>query len=269
MSCAKCFMLGLALLLAGCSSRGEVSVPEGEVVDLTHPFNEQTIFWPTAGGFNLQKGPEGITPKGYFYSANRFSMAEHGGTHIDAPYHFWAEGNTVDEIPPEQLMGEGIVVDVSDSALADTDYRITQADFERWEQKHGRIPDDAIVLMRTGYARFWPDRLTYMGTDEKGAQAVAKLHFPGLHPDAAAWLTEQRTIKLIGIDTPSIDYGQSTHFESHVKLFSHNIPALENVAHLDQLPVTGFRVIALPLKIQGGSGAPVRIIALLSQKQQQ
>ena len=102
-----------------------------------------------------------------------------------------------------------------------------------------------------------------MGTDERGPAAVAKLHFPGLHPDAARWLVANRQINAIGLDTPSIDYGQSTLFESHRILFEKNIPAFENVANLDQLPVKGFTVIALPMKIKGGSGGPVRIIAML------
>ena len=123
---------------------------------------------------------------------------------------------------------------------------------------------ERIVLLRTGYAARWPDRLRYLGTEERGEAAVAKLHFPGLDPTAAQWLVQHRSIKAVGIDTPSIDYGQSTHFESHVMLFQHNVPALENVANLDRLPQVGFTVIALPMKIGGGSGGPVRIVAAVA-----
>ncbi|HEY4643237.1 MAG TPA: cyclase family protein, partial [Bacteroidota bacterium] len=129
--------------------------------------------------------------------------------------------------------------------------------------RHGRIPQKAIVLIRTGYGSFWPDREKYMGTPERGTEAVAKLHFPGLHPDAAKWLIDERSVKAVGLDTPSIDHGQSTQFESHVTLFEANVPAFENVANLDQLPVNGFTVVALPMKIRGGSGGPLRIIALV------
>ncbi|MDX1619079.1 MAG: cyclase family protein [Balneolaceae bacterium] len=252
------------LLIAGCGPEGaEQPDRRGRIVDLTYAYNDSTVFWPTAEGFQLEKGPEGITEKGYFYSANRFSMAEHGGTHIDAPYHFWKEGHTVDEIPLSRLVGPGIVIDVSDSALANPDYRVARGDFEAWERRHGRIPDGSIVLLKTGFGRYWPDRERYMGTDARGASAVANLHFPGLHPDAASWIATRRKIKMIGIDTPSIDYGQSTHYESHVALFEQNIPALENVANLDRLPATGFRVVALPIKLEGGSGGPARIIAEL------
>lgn len=102
-----------------------------------------------------------------------------------------------------------------------------------------------------------------MGTAERGAEAVAKLHFPGLSEEGAKWLVQERKIKLVGIDTPSIDYGQSKYFKAHVVLCEANTPILENVANLDLLPAKGFEVIALPIKIKGGSGGPTRIIALI------
>ena len=233
------------------------------LVDLTYTFNDSTIFWPTAEPFKLHRGSEGMTDKGYFYSAHRISLAEHGGTHIDAPHHFWKPGKTVDELAISRFMGPAIVIDVSDSALANPDYQITVEDLKAWEQQHGRIPDGSIVLLKTGYGRFWPNKKKYLGTAERGAQAVSKLHFPGLHPQAAQWIATKRDIKMIGLDTASIDYGQSTHFKSHINLLKHGIPALENVANVDKLPPSGFTVTALPMKIEGGSGGPVRIIARL------
>jgi kynurenine formamidase len=221
------------------------------------------VFWPTETGFVLEKQHEGVTEKGYFYASNRFSSPEHGGTHIDAPIHFAKGRLTVDEIPLERLTGPGVVVDVSDKCAADRDYQVRVADFEAWEKRHGRLPDGAIVFLRTGFGKYWPDRARYMGTDERGAAAVAKLHFPGLHPDAAKWLVTSRSIDAIGLDTPSIDYGQSTTFASHVTLFERDVPALENVANLDELPAKGFTVVALPMKIRGGSGGPVRIAAFV------
>ncbi|MDZ7773156.1 MAG: cyclase family protein [Balneolaceae bacterium] len=265
----------LMLILAGCTAPGDNSpngqagpggtgdFPGGEIVDLSYAYNDSTVFWPTAGEFELTVDSEGMTEAGHFYSANSFSMAEHGGTHLDAPYHFYEEGITMDQIPPEQLMGEGIVVDVSDSALANPDYRVQISDFQAWEQENGQIPAGAIVIVRTGYGQFWPDRERYMGTAERGPDAVADLHFPGLHPEAAEWLTSERDIKMLGLDTPSLDYGQSTDFRSHVILASHDIAGLENLANLERLPSQGFRVIALPMKIEGGSGGPVRVLAIL------
>jgi len=142
-----------------------------------------------------------------------------------------------------------------------TTERIVAA-IQAWEREHGQIAKDSIMLLRTGYGKRWPDREKYLGTNERGAAAVAKLHFPGLHPEAARWLTTERAIRAVGLDTASIDYGQSTLFESHRILFEKNIPAFENLANLDQLPAKDFHVIALPMKIKGGSGGPLRIVAI-------
>ena len=255
--------LALAALALACAPAVAAQLPKGRVVDMTYPFDATTIYWPTETGFALESEHAGMTEKGYYYASNKFSAPEHGGTHIDAPLHFAEGHNAVDAIPLDQLMGAAVVVDVSAKAAADRDYQVTEADFTAWEKRHGRIPKGAIVLLRTGYGKYWPDRVKYMGTDERGAEAVAKLHFPGLHPDAAKWLVANRSIKAIGLDTPSIDYGQSTLFGSHVMLYTHDIPAFENVANLDQLPETGATVIALPMKIKGGSGGPLRIIAFV------
>ncbi len=257
----RLWTVGLALAAAGCAAK--TAGPGGRIVDLTHTLDAETIYWPTEPGFKLEKVAEGMTEGGYFYAANRFSSAEHGGTHIDAPYHFHSAGRTIDTIPLEKLIGPGVLVDVSPACAKDHDYLVTTADFLAWEEQHGRIPDGTIVLIRTGWEDYWPDRERYLGTGLTGAEAVANLHFPGLHPAAANWLTVQRDIRAVGIDTASIDYGPSKEFATHVALFERNIPALENVANLHVLPPAGFTVIALPIKIAGGSGAPARIVALI------
>jgi kynurenine formamidase len=246
----------------GGSPRG---VTSGRVIDLSHAYDEDTIYWPTADGFVLESDAKGWTDAGYYYEANSFSTAEHGGTHLDAPIHFAEEAWTTDEIPLDQLIGPGIVVDVSDACARDTDHLVTVEELRSWEREHGPIPEGAIVLLRTGFGRFWPDRERYMGTDLRGAEGVARLHFPGLHPDAARWLVAERSIGAIGLDTPSIDHGPSKTFEAHRILFAANVPALENVARLDALPARGFHVFALPMKIRGGSGGPVRIAAILPE----
>jgi kynurenine formamidase len=259
----KIWFLILLCFLANACSKPAAEFPAGKIIDLTHPFNAQTIYWPTEDGFKFEKGPDGFTPQGYYYAANRFCAPEHGGTHIDAPKHFAISSNTVDQIPLEQLMGNGIVIDVTKQSEANRDYLVSVDDFTGWEKQHGQIPNGAIVFLRTGFAKYWPDRVKYMGTDERGAGAVAKLHFPGLSPDAARWLTGNRTIKAIGLDTPSIDYGQSTLFESHQILFAKNIPAFENLGDMSELPAQGFLVIAMPMKIGGGSGGPLRVAAIV------
>lgn len=269
----SCSLVLLLLLFAACQPAEPpapepatpAAFPAGAVVDLTYAFDEETVYWPTAEGFVLTVDAKGMTEGGYYYEANSFSAAEHGGTHLDAPVHFAENHWTADAIPLERLIGPAIVIDVTAQATDNPDYLISVADFERWEGTHGPMPDGVIVLLRTGYGAFWPDRTRYMGTAERGADAVPKLHFPGLDPAAARWLVENRTIHAIGLDTPSIDYGQSSLFEAHRTLFAANIPAFENVAHLDRLPPEGFTIVALPMKIKGGSGGPLRLIAILPE----
>jgi kynurenine formamidase len=233
------------------------------VIDLSYPFDSTTVYWPTAEPFQLETDFEGTTEQGYYYSAYRYRAAEHGGTHLDAPVHFAKGRLSVDQIPLEQLVGPGVLIDVTKECAANADYLINVSDIERWEKRNGKIPAGSILFLRTGFGKYYPDRKKYLGTDERGAGAVPKLHFPGLDPKAARWLTENRSIKAVGLDTASIDHGQSTLFESHRILFDKNIPAFENVANLDQLPVKGFSIVALPMKIKGGSGGPLRIIAML------
>ncbi|PTX64204.1 kynurenine formamidase [Kordia periserrulae] len=245
------------------SQKAEMS--EKVIIDLSHSYSEETVYWVTAKEFDLDTVFMGKTDKGFFYAANNFSTAEHGGTHIDAPIHFAEKGQSVDEIPLEKLMGAAIKIDVSANALPNPDYLITVDDLKAWEKEHSKIPDGSIVLLQTGFAKYYPNKVKYMGTDERGDVAIEKLHFPGLSPEAAEWLVQQRNINAIGIDTPSIDYGQSTYFKSHVILLEKNIPAFENLTNLDQLPNSGFEIIALPMKIKGGSGAPLRIVAILTK----
>lgn len=256
----------LLMALAGLVGAQRRS-PGPTIIDLSYPFDEKTVYWPTAEQFHLEKDFEGVTDKGFYYSAYRYSSAEHGGTHIDAPVHFAKGRLSVDEIPLRQLIGPAIVIDVSRQVAKNRDYQVERQDFLRWERLNGRIPNGSIVFLRTGFGRFYPDRKKYLGTDDRGQDAVAKLHFPGLAPDAARWLTQNRSINAIGLDTASIDYGQSTLFESHQILFDKNIPAFENVANLHLLPAKGFSVIALPMKIKRGSGGPLRIIAVLGSFQ--
>jgi kynurenine formamidase len=257
----------LLLLLASCRSQQQEKSLEnilsgGKFIDLTYSFSAETLYWPNnPTGFDLDTQANGMTPGGYYYSSNAFSTPEHGGTHFDAPIHFAQGRQTLDQVPLQNLMGAAVVIDVSQKALKNRDYLISVADLEAWEKTHGAIPDSTIVLLRTGYGRFYPDAKKYFGTDQKGAEAIPHLHFPGIDPAAAEWLATRRSVRAVGLDTPSIDYGQSTDFKAHRALLGRNIPVFENVAHLDQLPEKGSYVIALPMKIKDGSGGPLRIIA--------
>jgi kynurenine formamidase len=267
--------LVLALAAGGCTSpqpapstqqtpaSAPSSAANARYVDLSHDLSAESLFWPTAETFHLKTVAEGVTPGGYYYASNDYSGSEHGGTHIDSPIHF-AQGRwTTEQIPLEKLIGNAVVVDVSAQSSANADYRVSVADLTAWEKAHGALEPDTIVLIKTSYSTRWPDAQTYLGTSERGAAAVAKLHFPGLHQEAATWLAEERKVKAVGIDTASIDYGQSTGFEAHRVLCGRNIPVFENLTSLDQLPTRGAMVYALPIKIKGGSGGPLRAIAML------
>jgi len=259
-------VLAMVLGLPACAappSSVSTTATLGTVVDLSHAYGPDTVFWPTAEPFKLTVVSNGVTDAGFFYAANNFSMAEHGGTHLDAPVHFAAGKHAVDEIPLDSLIGPAAVVDVTEAATRDADYLVKVSDIEAFESAHGRIPDDAILLIRTGFSKRWPDAATYLGTAERGAQAVPKLHFPGIDPATAKWLLQNRKVSAVGIDTASIDYGQSTKYETHQLLYAQNIPGLENLNALDQLPPVGATLVALPMKIKGGSGAPLRAIAIL------
>jgi kynurenine formamidase len=237
--------------------------PGGALVDLSHTYDRSTVFWPTADAFRLDVVADGDTPGGYYYAANNFFSSEHGGTHLDAPVHFARGAQTVDQVPLERLFGEAYVVDVTTQAAGDADYQVSVADLQRAETAQGTIPETAIVLLRTGFSQRWPDAARYLGTAARGAEAARQLHFPGLHPEAAKWLVANRSFKAIGIDTASIDHGPSSLFEAHRVLYARGIPAFENLTALDRLPLRGAAIVALPMKIGGGSGAPLRAVAIL------
>lgn len=262
----KRFLYCILLSAVSCTgNKTELSfsqqLSKGEWIDLTYSFSEETLYWPTADRFRFDTVFVGMTSGGFYYEAFNFCAAEHGGTHLDAPVHFAKGKWTADQIPLDKLTGEAVVIDISASALKNPDYQVSVADMEAWEKINGNIPDDAIVLFHTGYGSFYPDAKKYLGTSERGAEAVAKLHFPGIHPDAGVWLTTKRKIKAVGLDAASVDYGQSKDFKTHQVLYEKNICGFENVAHLDKLPAKGSYIIALPMKIKNGSGGPLRIMA--------
>jgi D-alanyl-D-alanine dipeptidase/kynurenine formamidase len=240
---------------------GPLELGRARAIDLTHPFGPDTLYWPNApGGFELRQLAWGRTPAGFFYAANAFCAPEHGGTHLDAPIHF-AEGHqTADAIAVDRLLGPAVILDVAAAAARDRDYRATAADVRRFEARHGTIPAGAIVLLRTGWDVYWPDRLRYFGDDVPGR--TTDLHFPAYGRDAAELLVRERRVAALGVDTPSLDYGPSRDFVVHQVAAAADVIGLENLANLKEVPETGAWVIALPMKIAGGSGGPLRAIAL-------
>jgi len=265
----KWLFISLVALSVSCSQEddklGSIAdkLSSGRWIDLSYDFSDKTLYWPTANGFKLDTAFHGVTPSGIYYEAYNYCAAEHGGTHLDAPSHFAKGKWSTDQIPLDRLTGESAVIDVSNNALKNADYLVSIADIEAWEKTNGKLPDDIIILFRTGYGSFYPDAKKYLGTDERGADATSKLHFPGIDPAAAEWLVKSRKIKAVGLDVASVDYGQSKDYKTHQILYEQNIPGFENVANLDKLPMKGAFVIALPMKIKGGSGGPLRIVAII------
>jgi len=250
-----------ALLFFLTSAFSAAAIDDKKVVDLTYPFSAETHHWPTAKPFFLEKVAEGRTAAGYWYSSYNYGGSEHVGTHLDAPFHF-AEGKwTTEKIPLSRLIGPAVVIDVGRQAQKNPDYTLQVSDIRNWEQSYGRIARASIVLVRSGWGKFWGDRKRYFGTDEPGNSS--DLHFPGLSKEAATFLVSQRAVKAVGIDTPSIDPGPSKDFPAHQVLGAANVAVFENVAALERVPNKGATVYAIPMKIQGGSGAPLRIFAIL------
>jgi kynurenine formamidase len=255
----------LAVFIVGCAGNSRAVLVEApprldaeKFVDLSYSFGPETIYWPTAEPFKLQRVAYGRTPKGYWYATNNLSMAEHGGTHMDAPIHF-AEGHRSSaEVPLGNCIGPAAVIDVSAAAERDADYRMTVGDVEAFENKHGRIPAGAVVVLHSGWGKRWPDRKRYLGTD-----VPMDVKNPGYSREAAELLVRERNVAALATDTASIDYGQSEDFIVHQVLNGADKPGFENVANTDRLPPTGAWFMAFPLKIENGSGGPARIVAVL------
>ncbi|MCR9191907.1 MAG: cyclase family protein [Gammaproteobacteria bacterium] len=229
-----------------------------KIIDLTYLFNNQTIYWPTQKGFQHQKLFYGVIPAGFFYSAYKFCAPEHGGTHMDAPRHFFDHGWTVDQIPPSQFMGNAVVIHVDTHQKRD--YAISVEDIKDFEHQHRALTDQDIVLFDTGWGKYWHNKKQYLGSDK--FKDIKHLHFPGISKKAAQYLVDKK-IKGVGLDTASLDPGISRDFWAHRIILGANIYGLENVAYLDAMPVTGAKLIVAPMKIEDGSGAPTRLYACL------
>ena len=228
-----------------------------QLLDLTYPLNDTSPYWP---GENYQPfklvtiatlEKDGVLSKAV-------SFPEHLGTHIDAPNHFEANQPAVDKIKPEQLFAPAVKIDIAPKADADADCAMTLDDVVAWESEHGAVPDGAVVLIHTGWGRFWTNYDRYKNQDVRGT-----LHFPGCSKAAAEYLVEKRNVRGLGIDTLSIDPGTSKTFDVHHVMNGATRYILENVAHLDELPAMGFYLVVAPIKIENGSGGPTRVFAIV------
>lgn len=232
---------------------------QNNIIDLTYPFDQQTIYWPTEKGFQLKTVSYGKTPKGYFYSAYKFCAPEHGGTHVDAPRHFSKHGWTVDKIPVNAMRGKIVLINVTEKAKKDRDYAISIMDIKQFEQQYRMVNSEDIVLFYTGWGKYWGNKKHYLGNNKLGD--TKDLHFPGISKEAAQYLVDKK-VKAIGLDTPSLDPGMSSEFWAHRIILGANIYGIENLANLQLIPSLGAEIIVAPMKIQGGSGAPARVYAI-------
>ncbi|XP_072030773.1 LOW QUALITY PROTEIN: isatin hydrolase-like [Amphiura filiformis] len=236
-----------------------------EIIDLTHAQNEDAIHWPTLPQYNftiLQRGfTDDLTGEKLWLEYNSFEMAEHSGTHMDAPCHFAQGALKVHEIPLKKLAGPGVIINVKSKVENNNNYRVAVSDIQDWENKYNKIPDGAVVFMNAGWSRNIPTRHLYSGVR---TIKIPLRSYPGWHEDTVDWLLKNRNIHVIGGDTPSFDYGQTTTFPVHQLLGEYNIPGMENVANLDSIPESGSIIYVAAFKIYDGSGSPSRVFATVS-----
>lgn len=252
----------LPCLLVSCTvpqtppTLDEIANGQVEVVDLGYALNEANPYWPGEGYSPFHFEILATLENDGVYSGT-FSTAEHLGTHLDAPNHFGAGQPSVDQIKLEDLIAPLVLVDIREACQSDPDYRLTREDLEAWEEQHGRIPSESVVFALTGWGQYWDEYERYKNQDAPG-----QLHFPGFSEAAALFLVEERTIKGIGIDTLSVDYGLSADFPIHHIVNGAAAYHIENAANLDRIPLSGAWIIIAPIKIEKGSGGPARVWAV-------
>jgi kynurenine formamidase len=258
----KTFIIGyvLALALLLFAQRHPDESPRAGfrgVIDLTHTIDTNVPTYDVAGAAEYKVRTLATIEKDKYFARN-ICLPEHFGTHIDAPAHFVPGSWTVDQIPPARLVAPLVVIALHDKVHNNPDYQFSVEDIARWEEVNGQIPAGAVVMANTGWDSRWNLKESYRNADAKGV-----MHFPGYSLEAAKFLVEARGVIGLGIDTLSIDYGPSKNFEVHQYSLGHGLYQLENVANLDRTPATGTVAVVAPMKLGGGSGGPVRILALV------
>jgi kynurenine formamidase len=263
MNAVKTFVLAIAIATLGGARVGLAApmIDPAKIVDLTYTFDGSTIYWPTEKGFVHEFEKNGDTPEHYFYASANYAAPEHGGTHSDAPRHFNRDGITLDQVPLADCIGPAAVIDFSARAAKDRDAILSVDDIKAYEAANGPIPDGAIVVARSGWGKYYPDKKRYMGTDTPGD--VAGLRFPGYSAEAVDFLLKNRKVVAIAIDTASMDPGNSKDFPVHRMWLGANKPGFENVANADKLPAKGATIFCIPMKIGNGTGGPTRIFAVI------
>lgn len=229
------------------------------IIDLSHTINDNIPTWPSDNRENYSVKISTAYKNSPFFS-REIKIPEHYGTHIDAPAHGIKGKATVDKISTDKLISPAVVIDVRKKVSVNHDYFLTTDDIRHWEKLYGRIVKGSVVLMLTGWGKLWNDKEKYLNRDKNGT-----MHFPGFLKESIEFLIKQRKVNGIGVETLSIDAGNSDDFSAHRVLFKHNKFALENLANLEKLPPKAATIIIAPLKIEGGSGSPVRVFAMFNK----
>ena len=244
-----------SVLSAGAALRpglARAQASSGTLVDLTHAFTTDFPVFP--GGPQAERETlVAVESDGYYIQ--RWTFAEHTGTHMDFPGHFIADGLRTDAYPVEMLMGPAVVIDIAARAEDDPDTMVTVDDLQAWEMENGEIPEGAFVMMHSG----WESLIgtpAFLGDD-------SGLHFPGFSAEASEWLASQRSIHGIGVDTLSIDHGPSATFDTHFIILGAGLVGIENVANLGAIMGEQATVICGIPRYEEGSGGPARILALV------
>lgn len=245
-------------------------VASGEIrtVDLTQTLSPDTptlVLPPEFGqcaGFSSEEISR-YDERGVAWYWNNFTVGEHTGTHFDAPIH-WVTGrdlpdNALDSIKPHEFVAEAVVIDISQKAAENPDYLLTVADIQEWEREHGRIPPRSWVLLRTDWSKRSVE--DYVNRREDGA------HTPGPSVEAVRFLIDERDAHGFGVETIGTDAGQAhlldPPYPAHAFFHGAGRYGLQCLQNLDQLPPTGSVIVASPLKIAGGSGSPLRVLAFV------
>jgi len=224
-------------------------------IDLTHTLSPAFPTFFGVPGIEIERR---YTLRKDGANVNWWHVLEHAGTHIDAPIHYAENGASIEAIPADQLVVPLAVVDVSAKAARNADYALTRQDLIAWEERHGRLPDGCCVAQHSGWARYANDAARYTGKDAAGV-----FHFPGIHPETAEWMLTERLIVGLAVDTLSLDPGPSKDFRTHATWLPAGRWGIENIANLEQVPPTGATLIVGAPKVQGASGAPSRVFALV------
>ncbi|XP_073979596.1 kynurenine formamidase-like [Rhodnius prolixus] len=224
-------------------------------VDLSFGYENSTVYYPGGAPFRWTNKRIQENPDGTKYAAFDFELAEHAGTHIDAPYHFKEDGTTVDKIPLHKFFTTGILINATTETGTNSSYILPASKLIEWERVNGEIPENSVVMINFGWAKLhYPDRKHYLGPTDQD------LRFPALSIEAAEWIVNTKRVVGVGVDTASPDKPPQAGIH---ELFANNdMYILENLNISEPMPPK-FRVIILPMKLVGGTGGPVRVVAFV------